>query len=88
MSVCKYLYHKCINSSQRWYPMLSVYYLTYACNFRCPYCSDGTGKPYYKLSSPVLPGTSVISLLKIIRRHCDYIVITGVNLSGILIFLM
>jgi MoaA/NifB/PqqE/SkfB family radical SAM enzyme len=57
--------------------LLSVYYLTYACDFRCPYCSDGAGNPYYRLRSPTLPGPKVLDLLRIIRRQCDHLVITG-----------
>jgi MoaA/NifB/PqqE/SkfB family radical SAM enzyme len=54
-----------------------VYYLTYACDFRCPYCSDGSGTPYYRLRSPVLPAAQVLDLFGVIRRHCEYLVITG-----------
>jgi hypothetical protein len=49
-SVCSYLHHLCIRESQRWYPLLGVYYLTYACDFRCLHCSDGSGEPYYRSS--------------------------------------
>ena len=57
--------------------MLAVYYLTYACDFRCPFCSDGAGAPYHRLRSGILPGPKVAELLRIIRRHSDYLVITG-----------
>ncbi len=57
--------------------MLAVYYLTNACHFRCPYCSDGSGIPYYALPDSVLAGYEAIALLKTIRRHCDSVVITG-----------
>ncbi len=76
-SVFSFLHHLCVNDSRRWHPLLSVYYLTYACDFRCPYCSDGAGKPYYRLRSPVLPGGRVIELLRKIRRHSDYLILTG-----------
>jgi MoaA/NifB/PqqE/SkfB family radical SAM enzyme len=36
-------------ASLKWRPILGVYYLTYACEFRCPYCCDGSGTPYYRL---------------------------------------
>jgi MoaA/NifB/PqqE/SkfB family radical SAM enzyme len=75
--VAKYAYHKWIDSPRKWYPFLSVFYLTNACNFRCPYCSDGSGKPYYALSSATLPGAKVIALLQKIRRHTPDVVITG-----------
>jgi MoaA/NifB/PqqE/SkfB family radical SAM enzyme len=73
----KYFYHKCLDRSNRWYPFLSVYYLTYRCNFRCPYCSNGFNKPYYELSPEIVSGEKVLDILKRIRRHCDYLVITG-----------
>jgi MoaA/NifB/PqqE/SkfB family radical SAM enzyme len=76
-AVASFLYHLGIDSRRRWHPLLSVYYLTYACDFRCPYCSDGAGQPYYRLRSPTLPGHRVVELLRIIRRQCDYLVITG-----------
>ncbi len=76
-AVGSFLYHLWIDSPHKWHPVLSVYYLTYACDFRCPYCSDGAGKPYYWLRSPTLPGARVIELLRIIRRLCGYLVITG-----------
>lgn len=61
----------------RWRPILSVYYLTYACSFRCPYCCDGSGTPYYRLESPVLSADRVLELCGLIRRHCEYLVVTG-----------
>jgi len=76
-NVCRFLHHLWVNDSRKWHPLLSVYYLTYACDFRCPYCSDGAGQPYYRLRSPVLPGAKVIDLLRIIRRHTDHLVVTG-----------
>lgn len=76
-SIGSFLHHLCIDAADRWYPLLSVFYLNYACRFRCPYCSDGSGKPYHTLRSPILPGAKVLELLRIIRRHSDYLVITG-----------
>lgn len=73
----KYLYYRCTPGKKRWYPMLSVYYLTYRCRFRCPYCSDGSGKPYYELDFHEPPGAGAIDILKKIREYCDYVVITG-----------
>jgi MoaA/NifB/PqqE/SkfB family radical SAM enzyme len=60
-----------------WHPLLAVYYLTYACEFRCPYCSDGSGKPYHALRCPVLPKEDLDRLLARIRRSCDHLVVTG-----------
>lgn len=73
----KYLYHKFIDSPRRWHPLLAVYYLTYQCDFRCPYCSNGFNKPYHQLPKQILSADSVIEVLRRSRRNCDYIVITG-----------
>jgi MoaA/NifB/PqqE/SkfB family radical SAM enzyme len=73
----KYLYHKFIDSLRRWHPILAVYYLTYQCDFRCPYCSNGFSKPYHRLPNDVLPADRVMEIFARIRRKCDYIVITG-----------
>lgn len=76
-AVRSFLHHLLIDSPRQWHPLLGVFYLTYRCNFRCPYCSDGAGRPYYALPSSILPAPKVLQLLKAIRRHCDYVVITG-----------
>ena len=76
-AACSYLSHLLRPRSNSWRPILSVYYLTYACDFRCPYCSDGSGTPYFRLRSPVLPADKVLDLFGVIRRHCEYLVITG-----------
>jgi MoaA/NifB/PqqE/SkfB family radical SAM enzyme len=60
-----------------WHPLLALYYLTYACEFRCPYCSDGAGTPYHALRSPILRGPDLDAVLARIRRHCDHLVVTG-----------
>jgi MoaA/NifB/PqqE/SkfB family radical SAM enzyme len=76
-SLRSYLYHACNPSPRKWYPMLAVCYLTYACDFRCPYCSDGAGQPYWRQSSPVLDGPEMLQVLTAIRRSCDHLVLTG-----------
>ena len=76
-SVASFLHHLCLDRQDRWYPLMAVCYLTYACRFRCPHCSDGAGNPYPTLRSPTLPASKVLELLHIIRRHSDYLVITG-----------
>lgn len=76
-AVGAYLAHLLRPDSLKWRPILSVYYLTYACSFRCPYCCDGSGTPYHRLRSPVLSADRVLALFEIIRRHCEYLVITG-----------
>ena len=76
-AVGNYFFHLLRDDLEQWRPLLSVYYLTNACGFRCPYCSDGAGQPYYRLPRQTVPGSRVIELFRIIRRHCDYLVITG-----------
>ena len=76
-AACAYLSNLFRPGSSSWRPVLSVYYLTYACDFRCPYCSDGLGTPYYRLRSPVLTADRVLDLFGVIRRHCEHLVITG-----------
>ncbi|MCP4214264.1 MAG: radical SAM protein [bacterium] len=73
----KYLYYKLTPGRKRWYPFLSVYYLTYRCRFRCPYCSDGSGTPYHQLEATDPTGDTALETLRGIRKHCDNIVITG-----------
>jgi len=73
----KFLHHKYSKDSTKWYPFLSVFYLTNSCNFKCPYCSDGYGNPYYTLSKKNLPSNEVLKVLKSIRTNCDNIVLTG-----------
>lgn len=62
---------------RKWRPLLAVYYLTHACDFRCPYCSNGQGVPYWAMKEPVLDGPRILELLRRIRAHCDWLVITG-----------
>jgi MoaA/NifB/PqqE/SkfB family radical SAM enzyme len=76
-SIHNYLRHSASREPQGWHPLLAVYYLTYACNLRCPYCSDGAGTPYWKLHSDTLPAERVLALLRHIRATCDHLVITG-----------
>ena len=76
-SVANYFQHLLIDDHRKWYPLLSVYYLTYDCRFRCPYCSDGSGVPYYTLKSPEISVDRAYEIIKTIRRHCENIVITG-----------
>ena len=78
-AIGSFVYHLCSKprDALRWYPLLSVYYLTYACELRCRHCSDGNGEPYHCLPAKTLPGAKVIDLLRIIRRHSDFLVLTG-----------
>ncbi|HYG35172.1 MAG TPA: radical SAM protein, partial [Clostridia bacterium] len=76
-AVGSFLHHLWGDNPRKWYPLLSVYYLTYACRFRCSHCSDGSGEPYYRLKSEMLSGKKAVALLREIRRHSEYLVITG-----------
>jgi MoaA/NifB/PqqE/SkfB family radical SAM enzyme len=60
-----------------WHPLLAVYYLTYACEFRCPYCADGSGTPYHALRCSILRGQDLDRLLGRLRRVCDHLIVTG-----------
>lgn len=73
----KFLHHRFFPGTERWYPLLGVYYLTYACDFRCIYCSDGYGRPYYSLKDTRLPAEGAIGILGKIRRYCRHLIITG-----------
>jgi MoaA/NifB/PqqE/SkfB family radical SAM enzyme len=73
----KYLHHKYSPNGNSWRPFLAVQYLTYQCDFRCPYCSNGFDKPYYQLSQETLPADEVLRILGRIRKQCDYVVLTG-----------
>ncbi len=73
----KYFAYKAGTPRGRWFPFLSVFYLTYACDFRCFYCSDGSGRPYHNLETPDSPAETVRLILRAIRRFSNHIVITG-----------
>jgi MoaA/NifB/PqqE/SkfB family radical SAM enzyme len=73
----KFLHHKWMPGNTRWYPFLAVYYLTYSCQFRCPYCSDGFGTPYYRLNAESANDEQAIQCLTKIRSYCKDVVISG-----------
>lgn len=76
-SVRNLLAHALAPEPERWRPLLAVYYLTYACDFRCPYCSDGAQHPYHALRSRILRGEELLELLAHLRRATDFLVLTG-----------
>jgi len=76
-SVHNFLQHRFANQAGLWYPVVSVYYLTYACNFRCPYFSDGSGQPYHAIKNTAPKGDEVVEILRSIRKFCENLVITG-----------
>lgn len=69
--------HRHFPRHDRWDPFLAVHYLTYACDFRCPYCSDGQGRPYPERAPGHLPEEKALELLRRIRGVCDRIELTG-----------
>lgn len=71
------LAHLISGGNASWRPLLGVFYLTYACGFRCPYCCDGHGRPYPELPNHPLPAPGALAVLAAMRRHCDFAVITG-----------
>lgn len=71
-----FLYHLIIGGDN-WRPLLGVHYLTYACSFRCPYCSDGAQNPYYALRETPLNAIQNLEILRRVRQHCDHVVLTG-----------
>jgi len=76
-SLRNYGVHAISRDPVQWRPLLAIYYLTYACDFRCPYCSDGAGKPYHALREPFLDAGLTLELLAHVRRYSDYLVLTG-----------
>ena len=76
-SAFHFLHHLMGGGARRWRPLLAVHYLTYACGFRCPYCSDGAQQPYYTLRESALNRADSLELLRRIRRHCAHLVLTG-----------
>jgi MoaA/NifB/PqqE/SkfB family radical SAM enzyme len=71
------LRHLASGSPRGFHPLLAVHYLTYACRFRCPYCSDGNGVRYPDLRSPVLRAADALALYARVRARCDFLVLTG-----------
>lgn len=72
-----YLRHRLFPDAKRWDPLLAIYYLTWGCDFSCPYCSDGQGNPYPEHKAEHLPAARVVELLKIIRGNCHNLEFTG-----------
>ena len=72
-----YIRHKFIHDDAEWHPLAAVYYLTYRCEFRCSYCSDGNGVPYYRLTDKDVSAEHALAILKRIRRYSDILILTG-----------
>lgn len=73
----KFARHKWLEHQRHWEPFVAIYYLTYACDFRCPYCSNGEGIPYHRLPEAAAGREQALRILGRIRRHADHLVLTG-----------
>ncbi len=73
----KLLYHRWVQAPRHWNPLVGIYYLTYACELRCAYCSDGAGRPYHTLPPATLSAPEVLRLLGVMRRHTAHLALTG-----------
>lgn len=76
-STAKVLHHLRHGRRAGWHPLLGVYYLTYQCDFRCPYCSDGAQSPYWSNQAKAPDAPTALAILARIRRHCEHVVLTG-----------
>lgn len=58
-------------------PMLTGFYVTMKCNFRCTYCDDGSGNMYPDIPEDRLNTAKTIEVLEILRRASPGLNITG-----------
>jgi MoaA/NifB/PqqE/SkfB family radical SAM enzyme len=75
--ILRFFLGKVFPRSARWDPFLSVFYLTYACDFRCFYCSDGKENPYYSLDTHYSDLDTALEITRGIRRFTNRLIITG-----------
>jgi MoaA/NifB/PqqE/SkfB family radical SAM enzyme len=75
--ILRFFLGKILPRSARWDPFLSVFYLTYACDFRCFYCSDGKETPYYSLDNHRSDLDTALKITSGIRRFTNRLIITG-----------
>lgn len=76
--VLKYCYNVIRRDGKSWRPFISYFYLTYDCNFRCSYCSDGYENPYYKHAPEGdLPAEKAVEIMRILNQTVNYAIITG-----------
>ena len=74
----KYIYNKFFPNGNGWHPFIANYYLTYDCDFRCFYCSDGYGKPYHTHSNEgTLEPEKSIEIMRRLSKIVNYAMITG-----------
>lgn len=73
----KFIRHKWLDDGSRWQPFVAIHYLTYACDFRCPYCANGADIPYHQLPNPTVDGATALQIIGRIRQYADHLVLTG-----------
>lgn len=73
----KFIRHKWLDDGSRWQPFVAIHYLTYACDFRCPYCANGADIPYHQLPNPAVDGETTLRIIGRIRQYADHLVLTG-----------
>jgi len=73
----KFIRHKWLDDGSRWQPFVAIHYLTYRCDFRCPYCANGADIPYHQLPDPAVDGETALRIIGRIRQSADHLVLTG-----------
>lgn len=73
----RFVRHKWLDNDRRWQPFVAIHYLTYVCDFRCPYCANGANIPYHQLPCTAVDGLTALQIIGSIRRHADHLVLTG-----------
>lgn len=73
----KFVRHKWLDNGRHWQPFVGIFYLTYACDFRCPYCANGADIPYHQLPTPAVSGETALGIIQRIRQQTDHLVLTG-----------
>jgi len=76
-ALLKFIRHRWPGAALRWEPFVALYYLTYACDFRCPYCANGEGIPYHRLPITEADAATALRILARIRQHTEHVVLTG-----------
>ena len=59
------------------HPLITTFEITYRCNLRCGYCSDGSGVKCPDVPCEELSTSQIVSLFQIVRRVNDIVGITG-----------
>jgi MoaA/NifB/PqqE/SkfB family radical SAM enzyme len=64
-------------TSVQFAPMLPTLYVTPLCNLRCTYCADFGAHRNSEFRGQVLPLETIQRLIRIIRKDCDVLYLTG-----------